>query len=254
LLLICGFILRFEFVHSTKTYVRAPGSLFPFGAEISSIAEHIVRGQGFSSPFLPGQRSDRLDRSRLSSVSRTALPALRHLFRGLGDRAAWHSVHHRRRNRHHHSRLRAPHAGCASRILRGLDLGAQSHFVSLAGFLDLEFIASAFLLSAAFLVTLDVAEKNTRKLWLSLRALWAVTALTNLALLNVRPFTFPYAAFVNHRSFRPWFASAALAGVLLAAPVSPWLIRNELVFVRSVFSPATTGLNCTSATTTSAME
>jgi len=49
------------------------------------------------------------------------------------------------------------------------------------------------------------------------------------------PFTFLYAAFVNHRSFRPWFASAVLAGVLFAALVSPWLIRNEVVFGRPVF-------------------
>src|SRR5258706_251144 len=49
------------------------------------------------------------------------------------------------------------------------------------------------------------------------------------------PFTFLYAAFVNHRSFRHWFASAVLAGVLFAALVSPWLIRNEGVFGRPVF-------------------
>src|SRR5947207_2316993 len=52
-LLVCGFILRFGFVLWKKTYMRAPGSILPFGAEICSIAEHIVRGQGFSSPFSP---------------------------------------------------------------------------------------------------------------------------------------------------------------------------------------------------------
>jgi hypothetical protein len=51
LLVVCGFILRFGFLLWKKTYVRAPGSILPFGAEICSIAEHIVRGQGFSSPF-----------------------------------------------------------------------------------------------------------------------------------------------------------------------------------------------------------
>jgi len=78
-------------------------------------------------------------------------------------------------------------------------------------------------------------RKNTRKLWLSLGALWAVIALTNPALLSIMPFTFLYAAFVNHRSFRPWFASAVLAGVLFTALVAPWLIRNERVFGRPVF-------------------
>src|SRR5260370_26875337 len=51
LLMVCGFVLRFGFVLWKKTYVRAPGSILPFGAEICSIAQHIVRGQGFSSPF-----------------------------------------------------------------------------------------------------------------------------------------------------------------------------------------------------------
>ena len=51
LLFIVGFVLRFGFVLWKKTYVHAPGSILPFGAEVCSIAEHIVRGQGFSSPF-----------------------------------------------------------------------------------------------------------------------------------------------------------------------------------------------------------
>jgi len=51
LLLVCGFILRFGFVLWKKAYIRAPGSILPFGAEVCSIAEHIVLGKGFSSPF-----------------------------------------------------------------------------------------------------------------------------------------------------------------------------------------------------------
>src|SRR5258708_9019629 len=66
-----------------------------------------------------------------------------------------------------------------------------------------DFTASAFLLSAAFIVTLDVAERNTRQLLLLLGALWAVIALTNPALLSVMPFSFLYPPFVNHRSFKP---------------------------------------------------
>ncbi len=38
---------------------------------------------------------------------------------GLRDRAAWHSVHHRR-HRHHHPRSGPPPAGCANRILHGV--------------------------------------------------------------------------------------------------------------------------------------
>jgi hypothetical protein len=112
---------------------------------------------------------------------------------------------------------------------------ALSPFFPLASFLDLGFYRQRL---SSFLGLHRYARcrgENTRKLWLSLGALWAVIALTNPALLSVMPFTFLYAAFVNHRSFRPWFASAAFAGVLFAALVSPWLIRNERVFGRPVF-------------------
>src|SRR5467141_3749265 len=34
-----------------KTYIGSPNDNIPFGEEICSIADHIVRGQGFSSPF-----------------------------------------------------------------------------------------------------------------------------------------------------------------------------------------------------------
>jgi len=51
LLFVCGFLLRFGFVLWKKTYVGSPNDNVPFGAEICSIADHIVRGQGFSSPF-----------------------------------------------------------------------------------------------------------------------------------------------------------------------------------------------------------
>jgi len=57
------------------------------------------------------------------------------------------------------------------------------------------FTASALLLSAVFIVTLDVAEKQIRELWLSLAALGAVIALTKPALLSVMPLLF---------STRPW--------------------------------------------------
>jgi hypothetical protein len=51
MLLVCGFILRFGFVLWKKTYIGSPNDNLPFGAEICSIADHIVRGQGFSSRF-----------------------------------------------------------------------------------------------------------------------------------------------------------------------------------------------------------
>jgi 4-amino-4-deoxy-L-arabinose transferase-like glycosyltransferase len=234
-LFISGFILRFAFVLLKKTYVGSANDNLPFGAEICSIADHIVRGQGFSSPF-----------HQQTGPTAWVAPAYPYLvslvFRVFGTYTSA-------------SALvllglqccMAAATGIAIHALGRRTLGPQIGFWAAwiwalspiffrwAVSWIWDFAASAFLLSVVFMLTLDVAEKNTRKLWLSLGALWAVIALTNPALLSVMPFTVLYAAFVNHRAFRSWFASLALAGILFAALVSPWLIRNDLVFGRPVF-------------------
>ena len=235
LLLVCGFIMRFGFVLLKKTYIRSPGSILPFGAEVCSIAEHIVLGKGFSSPFY----QDTGPTAWIAPVYPYMCALVFWLFGiySVASAVVLLAI----------QCLIAAATGVTIHALGRRTLGAPVGFWA-AWIWALspiffrwpvswiwDFTASAFLLSAVFIVTLDVAEKNTRKLWLSLGALWALIALTNPALLSVMPFTFLYAAFVNYRSFKPWFASAALAGVLFAALVSPWLIRNELVFGRPVF-------------------
>lgn len=235
LLFLCGFILRLGFVLWKKTYVRAPGSILPFGAEICSIAEHIVLGKGFSSPFY----QDTGPTAWIAPVY-PYLAAL--VFRLFGIYSVVSAV----------VLLGIQCTIAAATGITIYALGRRMFGPQIAFYAAWiwalspiffrwpvswiwDFAASAFLLTAVFIVALDVAEKNTRKLWLALGALWALIALTNPALLSVMPFTFLYAAFVNYRSFRQWFASAALSGILFAALVSPWLIRNEVVFGRPVF-------------------
>src|SRR6266481_3717820 len=185
LLLICGLILRFGFVLWKKTYVRAPGSILPFGAEICSIAEHIVRGQGFSAPFVQDTGP-----------------------------TAW---------------IAPVYPYLAALVFRLFGIYSVASAIVLLGI--------QCIIAAATGITIHALGRRTFGAQVGFCAawIWALIALTNPALLSVMPFTFLYAAFVNHRSFKPWFASAALAGVLFAALVSPWLIRNEVVFGRPVF-------------------
>ena len=235
LLFVCGFILRFGFVLLKKTYVRAPGSILPFGAEVCSIADHIVRGQGFSSPFYEDTGPTAWIAPvypylcalvfRIFGIFSAASALVLLFIQCLIAAATSVTIHALGR------RTLGPQVGFWAAWIWALSPIFFRWPVSWIW----DFTASAFLLSAVFIVTLDVAEKNTRKLWLALGALWALIALTNPALLSVMPFTFLYLAFVNRRASRPWFASMALAGVLFAVLVSPWLIRNELVFGRPVF-------------------
>jgi 4-amino-4-deoxy-L-arabinose transferase-like glycosyltransferase len=234
-LFLAGFVLRFGFVLWNKTYLCAPHSILPFGTEICNIAARIVSGQGFSSPFF----QDTGPTAWIAPVY-PYLVALVFRFFGVYSVASAMVM----------LLLQCIMAGATGIAIHALGrrtLGAQIGFW--AGWIWAlspiffrwpvswiwDFTASALLLSVALIVTLDAAEKNTRSLWLWLGAIWALIALTNPALLSVTPFAFLYAAYVNHRAFRPWFASAALAGVLFAALVSPWLIRNERVFGKPVF-------------------
>ncbi len=235
LLFIVGFVLRFGFVLWKKTYIHAPGSILPFGAEVCSIAEHIVRGQGFSSPFY----EDSGPTAWIAPVYPYLCALVFRLFGIYSVASAIVLLGIQC--------IIAAATGITIHALGRRTFGPQIGFFSawiwtLSPFFFRwpvswiwDFTASAFLLCAVFIVTLDVAEGNTRKLWLSLGALWALIALTNPALLSIMPFTFLYTAYVNHRSFKPWFASAVLAASLFAALISPWLIRNELVFGRPVF-------------------
>jgi 4-amino-4-deoxy-L-arabinose transferase-like glycosyltransferase len=235
LLLICGLILRFGFVLWKKTYVRAPGSILPFGAEICSIAEHIVRGKGFSAPFY----QDTGPTAWIAPVYPYLCALVFRIFGIYSETSALVLIGIQC--------IIAAATGVAIYGLGRRSLGTQvglyaAWIWALSPFFFRwpvswiwDFTASAFLLSVVFIVTLDVAEKNSRRLWLAFGAIWALIALTNPALLSVMPFTFAYVGFVNHRAFRRWLAPMALAGVLFAALVSPWLIRNELVFGRPVF-------------------
>ena len=235
LLFLAGFVMRFGFILWKKTYLCAPHSILPFGTEICNIAARIVNGKGFSSPFF----QDTGPTAWIAPVY-PYFVALVFRFFGVYSVASAMVILF----------LQCIMAAATSIAIHAIGrrtLGPQIGFWA-AWIWALspiffrwpvswiwDFTASALLLSVVLIVTLDAAEKNTRTLWLWLGAIWALTALTNPALLSVMPLTFLYAACVNHRAFRPWLASAALSAVFFAALVSPWLIRNDLVFGKPVF-------------------
>jgi 4-amino-4-deoxy-L-arabinose transferase-like glycosyltransferase len=190
LLFICGFVLRFGFVLWKKTYIAAPDPFFRLGMEICSIAGHIVRGQGFSSPFI----ADTGPTAWIAPIYPYFVALVFRLF-GIYSTASAAVI----------LGIQCLIAAATGITIHGLGrrtLGPRIAFWAawiwtLSPFFFRwpvswiwDFAASAFLVTWVFLITLDVAEKNTRKLWLALGALWAVIALTNPALLSVMPFTF----------------------------------------------------------------
>jgi hypothetical protein len=210
-LFLVGFALRFGFVLWKHTYLRAPGSILPFGAEICQIAKSIVEGKGYSSPFFGG---DTGPTSWIAPVYPLLCAAVFRLFGVYSAASAVVLLFLQC--------LMAAATSIAIYALGARTVGARAGLcaawiwaVSPIFFRwpvswIWDFTASALLVSLALVTTIDAAEKGTLRLWLRMAAIWALIALTNPAPLSVMPFAF-------------------------GALVSPWLIRNEGVFGKPVF-------------------
>jgi 4-amino-4-deoxy-L-arabinose transferase-like glycosyltransferase len=231
LLFASGFLFRVGFMLWHQTY----GTYVARTAEISSIAAHLARGQGFSSPFW----ADTGPTAWVAPVYPFFVSLVFRLF-GINTEMSTAVV----------LTIQcfiAAATGIAILALGKRTLGERIGFwaawiwaVSQFFFRwstswVWDFTASALLLTVILIVTLDLARDGSTKLWVRLGALWGLTALTNPALLSLLPFTMGYAAFANHRARRPWARGFALSGMLFVAIISPWLIRNAVVFGQPVF-------------------
>ena len=101
---------------------------------------------------------------------------------------------------------------------------------------------AALFLCTCVLATYAVRERASPKIWLGYGALWGFAILVNAALLAVFPGSLFFAgARGQQRTARPWpFAGIAVLGFALA--VSPWVIRNQLVFHGQVLFRSNFGL------------
>ena len=233
---LAGFTLRFGFVLWRHTYLRAPGSYLPFGAEICSIAKSIVEGRGYSSPFFASNSGPT---SWIAPVYPLLCAGVFRLFGVYSVASAVVLLFLQC--------LMAGATGIAIYALGARTVGARVGlcaawiwavspiFYRWPVSWIWDFTASALLLAVVMVTAIDVAEKGTLGLWLRMGAIWALMALTNPALLSVIPFTFAYAAYVNHKAGVKWIRPLVYSGVLFAALVSPWLIRNYVVFHQPVF-------------------
>ena len=231
LLLTVGFLLRFAFMLWRKTYLFHPAAIY----EVSSIADHVARGEGFSSPFV-------VDTGPTAWIAPVYPYFVALIFRIFGvystlATAVLLSI----------QCLLGAATGIAifalGRRTLGERIGLWSAWIwTLCPFFfrwpvswiwDTTF--SALALALALILALDCDQIAGRKPWLRLGTLWGFTALTNPALLSVMPVTLGYAAVATHRARRPWLRHLLHSILLFIAIISPWLIRNYVVFERPVF-------------------
>lgn len=226
-----GFALRFGFLLWHKTYVFAAGAIY----EACSIAEHIARGQGFSSPFI-------IDTGPSAWIAPLYPYFISLVYRPFGSYSATSSAVVLSIQC-----LLAAATGVAIFELGRRTLGERVGFWSawiwtLSPFFfrwptswiwDMTF--SALALSLVLILTFDLADNGSTRLWLRLGALWGIIALTNPALLSVLPLTMAYAAIANRRAKRHWRRDLVFSCLVFGAIIAPWLIRNAVVFHQPVF-------------------
>lgn len=228
-LFVIGFLVRFVFMLYHKTYV------VPRGEEVMSIAAHLARGQGFSSPFFQ-------DTGPTTWVGPLYPLLVSVAYRWFGSLTAAGNLAA--------TALQCAIAGATGGAIHALGkrtfserIGVWAAWIwTLGPFFYRwaiswiwDFPASALLLTLALIAAVDLGEKGSTKLWLWLGGLWGLAVLTNPALLSVMPFTVAHGAIENRRAGRQWGTSMTLAMALFVAMLTPWLIRNYVVFGHPVF-------------------
>jgi len=99
---------------------------------------------------------------------------------------------------------------------------------------------AALLLALIFWQTIETAEKKGLRPWLQFGLLWGIAGLTNTAVLSFLPVSGLWIWYHRARLGKRSLAGIALASVIFAACITPWLVRNyhtfgQFVFIRSNF-------------------
>lgn len=80
----------------------------------------------------------------------------------------------------------------------------------------------------------DMEQSPSLGLWIGFALLAGFAGLTEPSILVVIPFLMALACYRLWRDRKPWLLPAAVASLTLAAAISPWLIRNAVVFHRFI--------------------
>lgn len=94
---------------------------------------------------------------------------------------------------------------------------------------------TTFLLTAVLWLTLELEETKSIRLWVGYGLLWGLAALTNPTVLAAFPFLVLWICYRRHISGQSWIPRAVLFSATFAITISPWLVRNYMVFHQPIF-------------------
>jgi hypothetical protein len=93
-----------------------------------------------------------------------------------------------------------------------------------------------------FWATLAVPEARTISAWAGYGALWALGVLINPSILSVFPFLAAWAIWRARRGRLSWIRIVGVTGLVFAAAMVPWTIRNYRVFGKFIVLRSNFGL------------
>jgi hypothetical protein len=101
---------------------------------------------------------------------------------------------------------------------------------------------AALFMALIFWATLAVPEARTISAWAGYGALWALGVLINPSILSVFPFLAAWAIWRARRGRLSWIRIVGVTGLVFAAAMVPWTIRNYRVFGKFIVLRSNFGL------------
>jgi 4-amino-4-deoxy-L-arabinose transferase-like glycosyltransferase len=94
---------------------------------------------------------------------------------------------------------------------------------------------SALLLSLLIWYALKLPEATSRRSWTGFGALWGLTLLVNPTLATFFPVSLAWSGYELHRHKKEWLKPILSSVLVCVVVISPWLLRNRVVFGQWVF-------------------
>jgi 4-amino-4-deoxy-L-arabinose transferase-like glycosyltransferase len=229
-----GFLLRAGAILALHTYrFRVTEDHFAFGYEIGRIARAITLGQGFSNPF-----------SGITGPTAWEAPLYPYLLAGVFKLTGIYTTSSAILILTINSLFSAltvlpvyliARKVFGSRIARwaAWTWALYPYAIYWATKWVWETSLTALLLTTAFWLTLELRDAlgaRVWRLWLWFGCVWGAIALTNPSCLAFLPFAGVWACLRLRRRGQSWFLPATASALVFLALVTPWEVRNYLVF------------------------
>ena len=235
-MVLTAFALRFALILVQQLYHFSDNTHhFLFGGETGSIARSVAEGEGFCSPFLGSTGPT----AWIGPIYVYLLAAIFELF-GVFTQASATVILSVNAA---FSALTAPviymvgvrTGNKTAGVWAGWSWAILPTFMTLSTSWIWETSLSALLMTLALLFAIELSRGGTWKKWIAFGGFWGLSGLTNPALLTFFPISLLWISLRHRRDQRPFVKRVAVTALVFVTTMSPWLVRNRIVFGQWVF-------------------